>query len=113
MSGDEPASVDAAADWLRKHFEPDAARGARVTCQLVLAGAGGGALWLGIDDGVLDARPGAEAASDVTLRLAAADFYAVLAGRENSELLFMARRIEIDGDASLALRLRTYFRRRA
>jgi ubiquinone biosynthesis protein UbiJ len=113
MSPDEPASVEAVAEWLRKHFEPETARGVRLACQLQLAGAGGGALWLRIDDGVLDTRPSSEAPSDVQIRLAASDFYAVLAGRENSELLFMAGRIQIDGDASLALRLRTYFRRRA
>jgi hypothetical protein len=113
MSADAPASVEAFAEWLRKHFEPEAARGVRLAYQLVLSGAAGGALWLRVDDGTFEARPAHEAESDVRIRLAATDAYAVAAGRENSELLFMAGRIQIDGDAALALRLRTFFRRRA
>jgi predicted lipid carrier protein YhbT len=116
MAADAPTSVEAAAEWLRKRFEPDAARGVSLGFALELSGPEGGRIGLRIEDGALDVRP--EAASpgavpDVTLRLAAEDFYGVLAGRENSELLFMAGRVAIDGDPALALRLRTFFRRRA
>lgn len=116
MAADAPTSVQEAAEWLRKRFEPDAARGVSLGVGLELAGPGGGRIGLRIADGALDVRPeapGAGAAPDVTLRLAAADFYGVLAGRENSELLFVAGRIAIEGDPALALRLRTFFRRRA
>jgi predicted lipid carrier protein YhbT len=42
--------------------------------------------------------------------LAASDFFGILAGRENADLLFTAGRIEVEGDLSLALKMRKLFR---
>jgi hypothetical protein len=113
MESDAPASIEAAAEWLRKRFDADASRGVRLSYQLELSGAGGGELALRIEGGSLEARRGRLEAPDVVLRLAASDYYGILGGRENSELLFMAGRIGIQGDPALAVRLRTFFRRRA
>jgi len=106
------ASIEAAAEWLRKHFAPEAARGLRVTYQLDLAGVGGGLLRLEIDDGVLLIARGRAEAPQVVLRAPAALFSAVLGGRENAELLYMAGRIRIDGDLGLAAKLHALFGRR-
>ncbi len=114
MAPNPPAPVEAAAEWLRKHFDPDAARDTRVTYELDLTGPGGGCLVIAIDDGRLACTAtGAPGAADARFRVAASDFFGILAGTENSELLFMAGRITIDGDLSKAMRFRKFFARRA
>ena len=70
-----------------------------------------GVLHAHVDEGRLHAASGRIARPDVTFRLSAHDFFDVLAGRENADLLFMERRIEIDGDLSLALKMRKLFSR--
>ena len=47
----------------------------------------------------------------MVFHLSAEDYFSILAGGENADLLYMAGRIAIDGDMSRALKLRTYFRR--
>jgi ubiquinone biosynthesis protein UbiJ len=103
-------SVEAAVDWLRKHFDPEAARGLRVVYALELTGAAGGVIAVRVDGGQLDARAEPVEGADLRLRLAAADYFAVLAGRANADLLFMQDRIEWEGELSLALKLRRLFR---
>lgn len=107
------SSVKEVVDWLRKHFRVDAAEGLEVAYQIDLAGPGGGSLWVRIGDGQLRVSEGSDPQPDVTLRLAAVDFFGVLAGTANPDLLFMDDRIEIDGDLSLALKLRSLFSREA
>jgi len=75
-----PRSLDDSLDWLRRHFDDDAARGADAVYQLELSGPGGGS------------------------------FFAILDGRANPDLLLMEDRIEVKGDLSLALKLRRLFR---
>ncbi len=61
-----PACLDQALEWLRKHFNAEAAQ----------------------------------------------DFLAIPAGRANADWLFLEDRIEVEGDLSLALRMRKLFRSR-
>lgn len=105
----EPASIAEALEWLRKAFHREAADSLRLTYQLELSGEGGGGLWLRVDTGRLEMGEGPAAGPDVVLRLDARDFFGILCGRENPDLLFMAERLQIDGDLSLALKLRTLF----
>ncbi len=100
--------LDDAADWLRKHFDPQAAAGVRARYRFELSGEGGGTLWLGIEDGQCALRR-EEAPADVVFRLALSDYLGVLAGRENAELLHMAGRLEIEGDLGLAMKVRRLF----
>jgi putative sterol carrier protein len=104
-----PGSVGEALEWLSKGFRPDACRNVSVTYQIDLSGEHGGRLWLRIDHGRLQAVEGSALGPDVTFRLEATDFFAILAGRENPDLLFMAERLVVQGDLSLALKLRSYF----
>jgi hypothetical protein len=113
MSAVPSASVEAAAEWLRKHFAPEAARGVRAVYQLELSGPGGGPLRVEIDDGVLHVGLRRCDGADVRICVSAADWCGVLAGGENAELLYMAGRIELEGDLALAVKMRTYFRRHA
>jgi putative sterol carrier protein len=112
MSAVPTASIQAAAEWLRKHFAAEPARGIRATYQLDFTGEGGGLLRLEIDDGTLLIAPGRAETPAVILRASAALWDEVLAGRENAELLCMAGRIQIDGDLGLAAKLRLFFQRR-
>ena len=107
------SSAGGALDWLRKHFRSAAAESLEVAYQIELAGPGGGSLWARIADGRLQAGEGAAPQPDVILRMSAEDFFGVLEGTANPDLLFMDDRIEIEGDLSLALKLRSLFSREA
>ena len=111
----EAGSIDrreAAAGWLRKHFDAEAARGFRCVVTLDLLGAGGGPLSLHIEDGALRVESEKPARADVVVRLDAGDFLDVLAGRANGELLHMQGRVRIEGEPSRVLKLQALFRRR-
>lgn len=110
MPSRTPATLDEAIDWLRKHFDGEAARGVDGTWVFALSGPEGGALVLRVRDGVLDVRRGDAREGDALFRLSADDYFAVLGGRENADLLYMGGRIEIEGDLSRALKIRKLFR---
>lgn len=107
------SSVAGVVDWLRKNFRVAAAEDLEVAYQIDLAGPAGGSLWVRIGEGRMRVGEGRDSQPDVILRLAAVDFFAVLAGTANPDLLFMDDRIEIEGDLSLALKLRSLFSREA
>jgi len=104
-----PASVEEALEWFRKRFRPDAARGVRLAWAVALGGSPGEGLTIRVDEGRLELRPEVADDCDVVFRMSAADFFGVLAGTSNPDLLFMEDRLRIDGDLSLALKLRTLF----
>ncbi len=112
MGSGASASVEAAAEWLRKHFDAAAARGFSGVFILELTGPGGGALTLRLEDGVLAIAAGSAPRCDAEIRVDASDFLDVLAGRANGELLHMAGRVQIAGEAALVMKLQTLFRRR-
>ena len=105
-----PATLDDAVDWLRKNFDPEASRGLRAVYALELTGPGGGSLAARVDDGRLELVRDAAPDAELRLRLALEDFCAILAGRENPDILFMQERIGWSGEISLALKLRSLFR---
>ena len=106
------AAVETAVEWLSKHFDADAARGFSAVFVLDLTGPDGGAITLRLVEGVLSIAPGAASRRDAAIRVEAADFLDVLAGRANGELLHMAGRVRLDGDPALVVKLQTLFRRR-
>jgi predicted lipid carrier protein YhbT len=105
------SSVAGAVEWLRKHFRSAAAEGLDVAYQIELAGEAGGSLWVRIGDGRMQLGEGVDPQPDVVFRMAAVEFFGVLAGTANPDLLFMDDRIEIVGDLGLALKLRSLFSR--
>lgn len=112
MDSTQPDSIASATAWLRKGFRSDAAAGLRIVYAFDLKGERGGSLWVHIDDGRLEIAAGRPAEADVTFELTAADFFGVLAGSENPDLLFMADRLVVHGDLGLALKLRKIFQAR-
>lgn len=105
-----PTSIDDAVDWLHKHFHSDSAAGVSAVYHFDLAGPDGGPLSVRVSDGRLEVAREPAATPDVRLALAAGDYFGILVGRENADLLYMAGRLEIDGDLSLAMKLHTLFR---
>jgi len=112
MAAGASAEVEAAASFLRKHFDADAARGFAGVFVLDLTGPSGGALTLRIEDGALAIVTGASARCAAAIRVDAREFLDVLAGRVNGELLHMAGKVRIEGDSALVMKLQTLFRRR-
>ena len=106
-----PQTLDEAVDWLRKHYQAEPARGLQVRYVVELSGAAGGVIAMAIEDGELRLAKAPEPRPDVRLRLAAEDWFGILGGRENVDLLYLSGRLEIDGDLSLAMKLRSLFRR--
>ena len=105
----EPSSIDEALQWFRDGFRSEAARDLCVRYRIELAGEAGGAFGLLVDRGRLEASEEGDWPPDVVFRLSAEDFFALLAGRENPDMLFMAERLRVEGDLSLALELRKLF----
>jgi len=105
-----PASTEEAVAWLHKHFDAEMAGDLRALCRFELTGAGGGELVVRIAGGRLEIGPPSEAGEDLRFRLSTGDFFAILGGRANAELLFMEDRVEVEGDLSLALKVRQLFR---
>lgn len=104
-----PCSIRAALEWFRKAFRADAAADIHVAYQFELKGEAGGSFWVRVDAGRLDFGEGRLVDSDVVFRISASDFFGVLAGRENPDLLFMEDRLAVEGDLSRALTLRRIF----
>ncbi len=105
-----PSSIEQALEWLREGFRPEAAIGVSIAYQIELQDEPErGQLWLEVQGQRLEVGQGAARSPDVIFRLSAADFYGVLVGRENPDLLFMADRLKVEGKLSLALQLRKLF----
>jgi putative sterol carrier protein len=102
-------TVQGAAEWLRSHFRPQAAQDLAAVVQIELAGPGGGCLCVRIEDARLEIGTERPEQADLQVRLLARDYYALLAGDENAELLFMDGRMELDGQLGLAMKLRSLF----
>ena len=102
-------TLEGAADWLRTHFDPQAARDLSCVVQIDLSGPAGGRLHVRIDGVRLAVEAGSARKPDLVLRVAACDYYALLARRENAELLLMDGRMEIEGLLHLALKMRSLF----
>ena len=106
---DAPRSIADVLDWLRDHFLPERARDLSITYQFELRGERGGSLFARVHDGQLEVGEGALPEADSVFRLDADALFGVLGARVNADLLFMEGELEIDGDLSLALKLRALF----
>ena len=108
-----PQNIDDAFEWFHKHFDAEAARGLCLVYQYELKGEAGGTCTARIDDGRLEVGRGGFDGADVIFKMEASDFFAMLAGRANADMLFMEDRILVTGDLSLALKMRRIFGARA
>lgn len=104
-----PCCFDELIDWLRTRFDGKASRDLVAVVQLDLGGQGGGSLVMRIETGRAEIGRGTVANPDVRLRVPAGDFFAVISGTVSPDVLHMQGRLEVEGDLSLAMKLRTLF----
>ena len=104
-----PASIYAVLVFLQKSFRSEAIGDLEATYQIELTGESGGAFWARVSNGLLSCEEGQASDPDIVFQLDAEDFYDVLGGQANPELLHMEDRIKVEGSLSLALKLRVMF----
>jgi putative sterol carrier protein len=93
-----------------QYFLPEAAAGMDATLQLDLDGEGGGVWHLIVADQKLDIHEGPAANPNMTLKMAAADYLAMINGETNPMQLFMKGKVKVGGDMSLALKMQNLFK---
>lgn len=114
---DQPRMPDVARDLrallarLPAALDPEAAAGMEGVIQFDLTGEGGGAYFLALRDGTCTVGEGRHPAPTVRLTLSAADCAAVMTGTVKARVLFEAGRLQVAGNAFLALMLRDLFPR--
>ena len=104
-----PSSLAEAIEWLRKHFDAEAAADCEASFVFELSGPHGGSIGVRVERGRLDLSESDLQPADLRFRLTAQDFYDVLAGRANADMLFLEERLQIEGEPGLALRFRRLF----
>jgi putative sterol carrier protein len=90
-------------------FLPEKASNLDVTIQINLNGEGGGQWMLKIANGQLSVGEGLADSPKLTLTMAASDYVALTRGEANAMSLFMAGKIEVEGDVTLALKFEQMF----
>jgi putative sterol carrier protein len=98
-------------DQMPRNFLPEKATGMNKTVQLELSGEGGGQWAINIVNGSLAVNKGRAEAPNLTLRMDARDYVDLVHGRANPMALFMAGKVKVDGDLSLALKFQEIFAR--
>ncbi|HLF02393.1 MAG TPA: SCP2 sterol-binding domain-containing protein [Anaerolineales bacterium] len=106
------ASISDIIAGMPQHFLPAAAAGLNTTLQLDLSGEGGGQWHLVIADQQLKINDGLAANPNMTLKMAAADYLAMINGEADAMQMFMAGKIKVGGDMSLALKMQSLFKLR-
>ncbi|MBL7064926.1 MAG: SCP2 sterol-binding domain-containing protein [Anaerolineae bacterium] len=104
----EYTSASQALEALRS-VDPQKVAGVDAVILFDLSGEGGGQWTATIADGQLSVTEEAAATPTMTLKMAAADFVAMVNGDLNAMAAFMQGKIKIEGDMSLAMRLQTFF----
>ncbi len=92
-------------------FVPEKAAGIAATIQLNLSGEAGGNWLIQINDGQIGVKEGEDANADLTLGMLSSDYVAVSKGEVNPMSLFMAGKINIKGNMSLAMKFNDWFDR--
>lgn len=92
-------------------FLPEKAANLNATIQLELSGEGGGNWVLKIANGTIAVTPGQTSAPNLTLTMAATDYIALSRGEANPVNLFMAGKIKLQGDMTLAMKFPEMFDR--
>jgi putative sterol carrier protein len=104
------------ADDLKEIFEqmpkaviPEKAAGVNGTIQLNLSGEGGGSWYVNIADSQVTTQQGQASAADLTLDMTASDYIALTQGQVDPMNLFMAGKIQVQGDMALAMKFQEMF----
>lgn len=92
-----------------RYFVPEAAAGLNATLQLELTGDGGGLWHLVVADQTLKINAGQAPSPNLTLKLAAADYLAIINGEAGAMQMFMQGKVKVGGDVSLVAKLQSLF----
>jgi len=90
-------------------FLPEKAAGINKTIQINLDGDGGGQWAIKIAGGTISVNEGQADAPDLTLKMDAGDYVDLVHGRANPMSLFMAGKVKVEGDVSLAMKFQELF----
>lgn len=85
--------------------DPAKLKGVNAIYQFDLTGDDGGVFYIKIDDGKTELIEAAHDAPSITVSLTAGDFAAMMDGKLNATSAFMAGKLKIKGDMSLAMKL--------
>ncbi len=88
-----------------KVADPSKLQGINAVYQFDLTGEEGGVAQVKVQDGVAELLEGAPDSPDITITISEADFASLLDGQLNATSAFMAGKLKIKGDMSLALKL--------
>jgi putative sterol carrier protein len=92
------------------HFVPDNAAGLNAVLQLDISGNGGGQWHMVVADKQLTIREGVAPNPNMTLKMDSVDYLAMINGEANPMQMFMAGKVRVGGDISLALKLQSMFK---
>ena len=92
-------------------FLPEKAANLNATIQLELTGEGGGDWVIKIANGAMSVNQGRHATPNLGLTMAAIDYVALSRGEVNPVNLFMAGKIQLQGDMTLAMKFSDMFDR--
>ena len=97
-------------DNLNKKIEaadPAKMKGVSAVYQFDLSGDGGGVFHTVVDDGKATVVEAAHDNPNITITMTAEDFAAMLEGKLNATSAFMAGKLKVKGDMSLAMKLQS------
>jgi len=96
-------------DKMPQAFVPEKASNLNAIIQLNLSGDDGGQWQLKISGGQVNIVAGEAAAPDLTLGMPASDYVALTKGEANPMNLFMAGKIQVAGNMTLAMKFQELF----
>ena len=87
----------------------DKAVGVTAVYQFDLSGEGGGKWYAEVKDCACTVSQGEHPEPSITIRMDAADYLAMAAGKLNGQLAFMTGKLKLKGDMTLAIKMNTMF----
>lgn len=87
--------------------DPAKMKGVTATYQFDLSGDNGGVFHVNVDDGSATVVEGEHDSPNITISMAADDFDSMLEGKLNATSAFMAGKLKVKGDMSLAMKLQS------
>jgi len=87
--------------------DPDKIKGMNAIYQFDLSGDGGGVFHVKVADGATEVVEGASDSANITITMSSDDFASLLDGKLNATSAFMAGKLKVKGDMSLAMKLQS------
>ena len=87
--------------------DQDKIKGMNAVYQFDLSGDGGGVFHVKVADGAAAVAEGASDDANITITMSADDFASLLDGKLNATSAFMAGKLKVKGDMSLAMKLQS------